>query len=476
MENRKKLRSIIFVALSIFIITMLHYFTKASRWDIHDFLRILYYIPIIVSAFSFRMRGGILSSTIISLLYAPHLFIPYVTLLGDGDITLLNQILEIVMFIVIGTVTGFLVESDYRKKKMLELQIKKLTDLENYTQNILDSMTNVVIAVNRELKIQSLNKEGRRLFQLGDSFTGKGLDIIFDEYEKLEKMLLNVLSENRKISNKELKFHFKSGQEIYLKLTAYPLYNILDDVEGVVIVLEDISKIRKLENQIRRAEKLSAVGELASGIAHEIRNPLGIIKTIAQTINNDIHDEEINEGLEIIVHEVNRANVVIKGLLDFAKPDIHQKKYHSINKLISDVLLIIDKYTQQHHVEVNYEYKDDRSILVDADKLKQAFINIIFNAVQAMPDGGSIDISLAAPNDYVKVSFKDTGIGIPKDIVEKIFEPFYTTKNTGTGLGLAITHRIIEEHEGHIEIDSNLGEGTRINIYLPIEEKGAKND
>lgn len=476
MENRKDLHSIIFITLSIFIITILHYFTKANRWDIHDFLRILYYIPIIVSAFRFRMKGGIVSSTIISLLYAPHLFIPYATLLGNGDITLLNQILEIVMFIVIGTVTGFLVESDYKKKKMLELQIKKLTDLENYTQNILDSMTNVVIAVNRELKIQSLNKEGKRLFQLTDSFIGKGLNIIFYEYEELEVILWDVLSKNRKILNKELKFHFRSGQEIYLKLIAYPLYNILDNVEGVVIVLEDISKIRKLENQIRRAEKLSAVGELASGIAHEIRNPLGIIKTIAQTITNDIEDEEINEGLEIIVHEVNRTNIVIKGLLDFAKPGIHQKKYHSINKLISEVLLIIDKYTQQHHVEVNYDYKNDKSILVDVDKLKQAFINIIFNAVQAMPEGGSLDIGLTAQDDFVKISFKDTGLGIPKEIVEKIFEPFYTTKDTGTGLGLAITHRIIEEHEGYIEVDSNLGEGTKINIYLPIEQKGAKDD
>lgn len=468
MKNKKDIHNIILISLSILIITMLHYFTAVSRWDIHDFLRRLYYIPIIISGFKFRLKGGILASVVISLLYAPHLFLPYVIYFGDGDIAIINQFLEIIMFVIIGTATGFLVESDFKKKKMLELQIKKLTDLENYTQNILDSITNTLIAVNKDLKIRSINKEGRKLFRLNNSFLGEGLDILFDENEKLEKILLDVLSSNKKISNKELKLNIKSGQEIYVKLIAYPLYNILDEVEGVVIVLEDISKIRKLESQIRRAEKLSAVGELASGIAHEIRNPLGIIKTIAQTINSDIEDDEIREGLDIIIHEINRANMVIKGLLDFAKPDIHQKKNHSIDKLISEVLLITKKYTQQHNVKVNYIVKDSKNILVDVDKLKQAFINIILNAVQAMPEGGNFDVELSTKDEFIKISFKDTGIGIPEDIIEKIFDPFYTTKDTGTGLGLAITHRIIEEHKGYIEINSELGKGSEINIYLPI--------
>ncbi|WP_165613034.1 two-component system sensor histidine kinase NtrB [Paramaledivibacter caminithermalis] len=346
-----------------------------------------------------------------------------------------------------------------------------MTDLENYTQNILDSITNSLIAVDKELKIKSINKEGKKLFQLNDSSIGKGLDILFVEYEILEKILYEVLSRKTKISNKELKLNLKSGKEIYIKLIAYPLYNILDKVEGVVIVLEDISKIRELEYRIRRAEKLSAVGELASGIAHEIRNPLGIIKTISQTINNDVKDKEIKEGIEIIIHEVNRANMVIKGILDFAKPNINQKKYHSINNLIRNILIITNKYTQQHHVEINYNFDIDKSILIDVDKLKQAFINIIFNAVQAMPEGGKLDINQSTQDDYIKISFEDTGIGISQNIIEKIFEPFYTTKDFGTGLGLPITHRIIEEHKGYIEVDSELDKGTKITIFLPMEER-----
>lgn len=472
MHNKRNLNNVAFIVISTIIITMFHYFTTANRWDIHEFLRRLYYIPIIVSAFRFRLKGGLISSVIISLLYAPHLFVPSVAFFSKGDITFLNQFFEIIMFIVIGTVTGFLVESDHKKKKMLELQIKKLTDLENYTHNILDSMTNVLIAVDRNLKIQSLNKEGKRLFQLKGSYKGTGLDTLFEDYERLEEILCDVLSKNKKVSNKELRLNLILGGEIYVKLIAYPLYNILDEVEGVVVVLEDVSKIRMLEGQIRRAEKLSAVGELASGIAHEIRNPLGIIKTIAQTINRDTNDEDIEEGLEIIIHEVNRANIVIKGMLDFAKPHIHQKKYHSLNTLIREVLLITDKYTQQHNVKVDYESTDDKDLLVDIDKLKQAFINIIFNGVQAMPEGGRLCIRLSLEDDFIKILFMDTGLGISQEVVEKIFEPFYTTKETGTGLGLAITHRIIEEHKGYIEVDSNPGEGTKINIYLPIDEGG----
>jgi len=141
-NNRKTL---IFICVSVIIITLLHYFTLVPKTDLHDFYRRLYYIPIIVAAFKFRLRGGILTSIGVSLLYAPHMTVYF----GVIDIEVLNQILEIIMFIVIGIVTGFSVESDYKKKKLLEIQVKQHTDLENYTQNILDSITNVFITLDK---------------------------------------------------------------------------------------------------------------------------------------------------------------------------------------------------------------------------------------------------------------------------------------------------------------------------------------
>ncbi|WP_168198337.1 ATP-binding protein [Crassaminicella thermophila] len=470
MRTEKKIQEILFISMSIIGITLLHYFTIASRWDIHDFYRRLYYIPIIVASFKFRLKGGVLSSLIISMLYTPHLLLYF----GKINIEVLNQFLEIMMFIVIGTITGFLVESDFKKKKMLEIQIRKLTDLENYTQNILDSITNVFIAVDKNLMIQSMNKEGKKIFQLDGGIESRNLSSLFVEYDHVEKILNDVFKYNKKVLNMETQCISKDGKGVYVKLFAYPLRSTRDKVEGVVLVLEDISEIRKLESQVKRSEKLSAVGELALGIAHEIRNPLGIIKTISQTIHEDTDDEELEEGLEIIIHEIDRANSVIQSLLNFAKPNVYERKVQSIDGLLQDILLITKKYAQQNHVEMNYELQEDVKLFVDSEALKQAFVNIIFNAVQAMPKGGKLYISLFKEKNWVKISFEDTGIGIPQEKIEKIFEPFYTTKDTGTGLGLSITHRIIEEHKGYMGIDSVVGKGTKIDVYLPIAvEEGA---
>ncbi|PAB58600.1 ATP-binding protein [Anaeromicrobium sediminis] len=470
MRNEEKIQDILFISMTIITITLLHYFTTDTKWDIHDFYRRLYYIPIIVAAFKFRLKGGLLASIFISILYAPHLMIYF----GKINIEVLNQIFEIMMFIVIGAITGFLVKSDFNKKKMLEVQIKKLTDLENYTQNILDSITNIFIAVDKDFKIQSINKEGKKLFNLNERYLGKDLRSLFVEYDKVERILINVLNDKKKDLNMETECHSIEGKHIYVKLFAYPLRSITDKVEGVVIVLEDISEIRNLERQVRRAEKLSALGELASGIAHEIRNPLGIIKTISQTIHEDTEDEELEEGLEIIIHEVDRANTVIKSMLDFAKPNIHERKIQSIDRLLENILLITQQYAQKHSVKINYKSRDDVNLFVDAEALKQAFVNIIFNAVQAMPDGGNIHIDLLKEKDWLKISFEDSGIGISKEKIEKIFEPFYTTKDIGTGLGLSITHRIIEEHKGYIAVDSVVGKGTKIDVFLPITIEGGE--
>ncbi len=469
MKNRVNLKDIWFIVLSIIIITILHYFTIIPKWDIHEFYRRLYYIPIIVAAFKFRLKGGVLTSLGVSILYAPLLTI----YLGTIDLAVLNQIFELIMFIVIGTVTGFLVESDYKRKKLLEVQIEKLTDLENFTQNILDSITNVFIALDKNLKIQSINKEGKELFNLDENYMGIALNTLLENYDAVEEILKGVLTNNRKAINIETKCLANNRDAMYVKLYAYPLKNIINKVKGVVIVLEDISEIRKLENQIRRAEKLSATGELASGIAHEIRNPLGIIKTISQTIYKDIEDKEIKEGIDIIIHEVDRANTVIKGLLDFAKPSIGHIGVQSIDRVIRNIILIAYNYAQQHNVKINYDY-EDTLVLIDEEKIKQAFINIIFNAIQAMPHGGIINLIVILQEDWLKISFQDEGIGIPSEKLEKIFEPFYTTKDTGTGLGLSITHRIIEEHKGFIEVNSIIGKGTSIDIYLPIYNKEVK--
>lgn len=472
MGRSQEKKDLLIIALSIAVITTLHYLTLSQKWDIHDFYRRLYYIPIILAAFQFRLKGGVLSSVVIAILYAPHIFIYF----REFDFAIVNRFLEMFMFIIIGGITGFLVEKDYKKKKALEVQVRKLTDLENFTQSILDSITNVLIAVDLNLKIQSINKEGHHLFDIDSVTVGRDIDFLFVEYKRVKEILKKVIAKKKKIIGIETTCKMKNEEEINVKLYAYPLQNIHGKIEGVVIVLEDITEIKTLENQIHRAEKLSAVGELASGIAHEIRNPLGIIKTIAQTMKEDIRDNDAKEAIEIILDEIDRANNVIKELLDFASPNIFKKTRENIGKQIKEILSITYKYAKQHGVNIEYTLVEDSKLLIDTEKIKQAFINIIFNSVQAMHEGGTLWIKISKKDRWIKIMFKDEGVGIPEAQLEKIYEPFYTSKDYGTGLGLAITHSIVEEHGGLMEIKSKVNEGTIVSVYLPVEDVKEENN
>lgn len=460
---KSTIKTKIFIGFSIIVITLMLYLTMYSRGGLHDFYRRLYYIPIILAAFKFRLKGAIISFSIIILLYVPHLLLYF----RVTETNIVNQVLEIIMFMVVACITGTLVEKEFKVKKLLEDQVAKITSLENYTKNILDSILNGVIAVDKNLKITSINKEGKKTLDYQDNYD-KYIYEFFEGKEVVKILLKDALDFNKNIIGYETYSIGKNGAKVPVRIHSYVLKNLLDVSQGMVLIIEDVSQVRKLEEHIRRTEKLSAIGELASGIAHEIRNPLGIIKTIAQTISKDVEDEETKEGLEIIEHEIDRANKVIQGLLDFARPSIFKNTVKYLNETIDTVIMIINKYAQQHKVNISFNYENNVTSSIDEDKLKQAFINIIFNSVQAMPRGGNIYINLYRKEQWNIISFKDEGVGINKSKLEKVFEPFYSTKEKGTGLGLSITHSIIEEHKGYIQIESKEGKGTQVDIYLPF--------
>ncbi len=455
------------ISILVLIISALHYFTLEGYWPIHDFYRRLYYLPIILAAFKYRFKGGFLTSLIVALFYTPHLIFYF----GEINIQVINQFLELGMFLVIGMITGYLVEKDYRKRKLLEFQIIQLANLENYTHNILDSLHSGVIALDKEYHIPSTNRKALTFF--------KNPTEILQFFEKV-----NLLKEIDKIFNgtqdtiEMESIHYKNDQtKINLKIMAYPINNITGKKEGVLILLDDITDIKELRYQIKRSERLAAIGQLASGVAHEVRNPLGIIKTISQTIVHDVKDSDIKEGIDIIIHEVDRANKVIKELLDFAKPYKYQVKKLDLANFLRELLVLTKKYGEQKGVAVNVIGVEEAIVEGDQDKLRQAFINIVLNGIQAMETGGVLNIMLKTiDHQWAVITFEDTGLGIPEEILDKIYDPFFTTKDYGTGLGLSITHRIIEEHEGKMEIESTVGEGTIVKISLPLPKKEEKND
>ncbi|MBU5313497.1 PAS domain S-box protein [Tissierella carlieri] len=432
-----------------------------AEWEIHIFYRKLYYIPIILSSFRYRLKGGLISSIIVSILYAPHL-----SIFRTGiSITLLNQYLEIALFLTIGFITGKLVELDYEKQKSLENKVIEITKLQNYTKNIVDSINSGVLSTDPNFIITSINKEVEKIFGEKD-LEGVNITRILKD-----KNIIDILNQAKiqKIHFSDIKTEIKVGdEEKYLALTISPLFNILDKVQGLVIIIQDKSREKYLEAQTVRTDRLVAIGELASGIAHEIRNPMGIIKTISQTLKEEKGDKDLVEGLEIIIKEVDRANKVIDGLLNFARPIENEMKEISLSELLKEVVLITDKYLSKQNISMELNINEDTNIIADKEKLKQVFINIIFNGVQSMSSGGTITINTEIIDNGVNISFIDTGIGIKKENLEKIFNPFFTTKEKGVGLGLSVSHRIIQDHNGYITIDSTESKGTQIDIYLPM--------
>ncbi|ABR49394.1 integral membrane sensor signal transduction histidine kinase [Alkaliphilus metalliredigens QYMF] len=448
------------IILLMIWITGFHYLTQSRDWELHDFFRRLYYLPIIIGAFKFRLKGGLIFSVLAVLIYSPHLIIYF----GEVNIGVINQFLEALMFVIVGLITGYLVEADYQARKSLEQQIVKVVNLENYTHNVLDSIDSGVIAFDYRGDFKSINRRA---------------EVIFSNKEEVnqfigEKNLLNdinrVIQQKIKFVEKEIDYCTNEDQGLHLKATIFPIENISRVIEGAVLVVQDVTMVKRLEGQVRRGERLAAVGELASGIAHEIRNPLGIIKTISQTINKEVEDEEIKEGLEIIEHEIERANKVVQGLLDFSKPNKVKIEKINLNRLLDELVMITRKFAEQQDVAIELSNMNDAyEIEGDSDKLKQALINIILNGIQAMEQGGRLEISLKkTEKEESVITFKDEGRGIEKRIVDQIFNPFFTTKEKGTGLGLSITHRIIEEHQGSIEVTSEINRGTEIGIRLPL--------
>jgi signal transduction histidine kinase len=237
--------------------------------------------------------------------------------------------------------------------------------------------------------------------------------------------------------------------------------------------MEDITEMHKLEEEIRRSDKLASIGIMASGVAHEIRNPLGIVKTIAQTIKlNDSLSLSDLEGINIIIDEVNRANSVIKEILDFSKIEKGILKENSIYELIEDVKKIIDNYSKDKNVDIINLVEENIELRIDVSKMKQVFMNLIFNAIDAMPLGGKVTIKSEISEKKIAIEITDNGVGIKEENIKNIFDPFFTTRDVGTGLGLSITHKIVKEHNGSIRVKSKANEGSSFIIELPYVSRG----
>jgi len=241
---------------------------------------------------------------------------------------------------------------------------------------------------------------------------------------------------------------------------------------GAMVVFQDITEMKALEEKLRQADRLAALGTLSAGLAHEIKNPLSAIKTFVQLLPQRLESPSFMEKFNITVpREIDRINQLVEDLLELTRRRVRPMATLDVNRLILQVIDLHGEEMEKKHIL--FEDHLDKTIPPihgDSERLYRAFSNLVINAIQAMPNGGSLTISSAQElfSSMVKITFRDTGIGMDEKTSENLFNPFFTTKEKGVGLGMALTHKIIEDHRGTIEVMSEKGKGTTFILALPV--------
>ena len=350
--------------------------------------------------------------------------------------------------------------------------IRKLQSSEKKFRTILDTATDAIISIDSKHKIVVFNNAAQQIFGYSrDEVMGKDLNMLipsqYGDHSRFVKRFLE--TRTPKIIGKTLSLTAfrKNGEEFPIEL-GLSFHEIEKDITFTAII-RDISTQKQLEKKLLQSGRLAAVGQTVAHVAHEIKNPLMIIGGFSHQIKDNLTDDKALQKLSMILDEVSRLERLVANLGDFTKVYRLVERPADINSVIQDVLKIMGGiYSSEKHCFETNLASDLEETNCDPDKLKQVFINIITNGIQAMEDGGTITISTKKLSDSLEIRISDEGIGIREEDILHIFEPFFTTRDRGSGLGLAISYKVVEAHKGEIWADSVPGQGTTFVVKLPL--------
>ena len=459
---------------------------------VESIFSLLYLLNIISGGIILHRRGGMIIASFSSLLYGGFLDLSYYELIKPMGyhLTYLQEyqsseifyriLVNVAAFYLVGLLSGFLSEQVLKGTAELKVKQKDIADLEILKENIIQSISSGLVTLDEHGKVIAFNRGAERIFSVDsrDAIQGDINDII-----PFIKPYLKVTNPNKfiQLSHKSI-----DGQQIDLLLNISPLKDQDGSKKGEILVFQDTTRIREMEREVKRMENLAMLGELAAGIAHEIRNPLASISGSIQVLHDSLSKKatRINKRLmEIILREVNRLNHLVNDFLQFARPQRIEIEEFDLNQLIMDTLYIFqNSQNWSQNLAVETKFFSPLKINSDPQQLKQVFWNIFLNACEAMPKGGFVCVStdkIKESNgsgeyiDSVRIKVEDNGPGIDTKVIKDMFKPFSTTKKGGSGLGLAIVKRIVEGLGGNVSGQNLAGGGMAIAITLPLSiEKG----
>lgn len=362
-----------------------------------------------------------------------------------------------------GFVSLFWMNSHLRSRKLLQ-------DNRALTEEIVENLPEAIISCTPLGAVTFINPTARQMLARDVFSPGKTAQEILPGH--IVKLGEDVKSSGIPVINREMTLKTISGKIIPIAINVTMIVAAENEYVGIMYMIRDLTEVRKLQNQIRKADRLATIGQLAAGVAHEVRNPLSSIKGYATYFGSLFPEGSDNrKASEVMTAEVDRLNRVISELLEMARPADIKMRETDVEKLIESSLRLVHQEAESAAVSIETDLDPGTTINADPDRLAQTLINLYVNAIQAMPEGGKLTVATKVSKDSLAIYIRDTGGGLPGNDLSRIFDPYYTTKSTGTGLGLAIVQKIVEAHSGKIEVESSGPQGTSFKITLPLESK-----
>jgi len=354
-----------------------------------------------------------------------------------------------------------------------ELLISAVDEIKLF-KNVLDSIDKGIIVCDENLNVLVVNKYARRLLPI-DYIEGIKLRSAVKD-EKIIEEFRDIVINKEKVTDKEIEIE-QNGRNMLLSVNVIPMVQE-GRITGTLIYMDDITEKRKGEARLRRAENLASLTTLAAGVAHEIKNPLASISIHLQLLQKILakklksSERDTGKYFNVLKEEIDRLNRTVVDFLFAVRPMNLELREGDINALIMQIVEFVRFELEQANIMCLLKLEENLpKILIDERYMKQALLNLIKNSQAAMPKGGVFSINSSFIDNEIRISVCDTGIGISKENIGKIFEPYFTTKDTGTGLGLTQVYKIIREHNGEITVDSMLGKGAEFRISLPLYQK-----
>ena len=368
----------------------------------------------------------------------------------------------------------------------LRQRLDELADLKSYTDNILASLTNGIVTVDLDGRVVTLNPAAELMsgFFAGEVI-GRYCTEVFEQTPELGEILMETIASRTATPGVAATLRRRNGRTLPVEISAAPLKGGEGKDLGVIAAIRDLTVVRELENRLRRSDRLAALGSLAAGLAHEIKNPLTSLLTFSRHLPRRFEDEQFRAKFQSVVpRELERINRIVERLLELARPTRLNFAAIRLTALLERTVELYAHEMEQRSVQLTRDYARDLPVVwIDAEALYQALVNLVRNALDAMPSGGRLSLRAGRSDDEpvvrpgrrptagarrVRVEIEDSGVGIPTADADRVFNPFFTTKDGGTGLGLALTHKIVEDHGGSVDFRSAPGGGTIFRIVLPL--------